>query len=270
MPAQPTAAASSVSPSVNADQARREANLERLQAIIQQAMTGTLPRERELKSWEPEKLSSAAISAILDHTSGMTAQEAADKNGFDVVYLRLLLRHPDAVYLRATILGLVGEKLTDPLERAKLAAGDAFNVKLELMRTAKSEQVRDKAASDVLAIAGYGSRGTNININSNNKSSLQLPKEVGLAIANAIKIAQSEDHTDYSKFVVAGKQGDEIIAEHKQLSDGLPADPGQIVPESGASPIPSPTSESSPELEEALAEEKAWQQENKSQKRRIA
>lgn len=259
MPEQPAVVASAPASSSALDKERRESNLNRLQEIITKVLEGTLPRERELKSWEPQKLSSPVVSAILDHLQGMSVRDAAEKAGLHYAYLLTMLKHPDAIFLRSTVLGLVAEKLTDPLERVKMMTGEALSIKAELMRTAKSEQVRDKAATDILALAGYGGKNTNVNINSNNKNTLVMPREVGIALAAAMAMSKSEDHSDYHKFIASGQKGDEILAEHRQLSEGLPVDPGQIVSESGASPIPSPEQESSPEMQEALADEKEAQ-----------
>lgn len=271
MPAAAEAAESAAAKDDLALRAEREKNTRAyLENVVKSAIQGTLPRDRELRAYEPERLSPTMLNAIIDQASGMDIAEVCAKYEINQVYFRMLINHPDAQTLRAAILGSTADRLADPRARIEGMVGEALNVKVELMRTAKSEQVRDKSASDLLALAGYGGRGTQINVNSNNRTSLHLPKEAGLALAEAMKLAASEDHSDYSRFVAAGNKGDEIITEHKQLSEGLLANPGQVVSEDGASPVPSPdsTSESSPELEDALREEKEWSAE--SRKRRIA
>lgn len=248
-------------------QARSAANTKYMIELVDKVIKGQLPRDRELRSYEPEKLSPTMINAIMDQASGMEYKDVCAKYDINYAYFSVVMQHPDAQYLRSAILGMTAEKIADPMERVRGMAGEALSIKAELMRTAKSEQVRDKAASDILAMNGLGGRGVNINVNSNNRNTLQVPKEAAMALASAMVLAKSEDHSDYSRFIASGQQGDEIIAEHRQLDGGLPGSLEQAALEDGTSHIPSPDQEAE-NTKAALAEEKEWREE--SQKRRIA
>lgn len=220
----------------------RLANLERLQNLIDKAMKGQLPRERELKDHEPQKLNEVHFQWIFDRATGMTGVEIAEKYGYSSVYVNVILAHPDAQFILSTILSMSADKLTDMTARLQHLAPEALNVKVELMRQAKTEALKDKAASDILALAGYGGKtGTSITINNqkNTGPSLVLPEKAAKGLVEALLASQRVKELDYSQYL-AGSQGEVISAEHRQLSDGQQTTPGQSDSEGGASPSPSP------------------------------
>lgn len=251
-----------VSTAEQESQKRKIEALLRLQTVIDQAMAGTLPRDRELQPHELLRLGPQHVQLVLDRAAGYNITECAARAGITANYAGYVLQHPDAQTILSTILSLSADKLTDMNERLKHLAPEALNVKVELMRIGKQEETRQRAATDILALAGYGTRKSIHNeVNINSKNRLVLPAESAKGLVEALKLAASTTgNEDYSRYIAKSTMGDEIVAEHKQLSDELQPSAEHTVVEDGASPIPSPSldaadEESSPEMERALAEE---------------
>lgn len=250
--AEPSGAIASTAPSsvVAQDSERaRLANLERLQHLIDRAGTGTLVRDRDLKPWEPDRLSPVHIQMCLDRAAGASVTEVAAKYDYDISRVSVVLRHPDAQQIMTTVLSMSADRLVDVTERLKYLAPEALNVKVELMRLAGAESLRDKAASDILSMAGFGSRkGIEVNVNDNRRQTLVLPAQAAEGLMAALAEARRVEGTDYTQHL-ANAAGGENSAEHKQLSGGLMAGAGYSVPEGGASPIQLPEAPAEPDFE---------------------
>lgn len=223
---------------------RQTKNLLRLQEIITSAIRGDLPRDREPKEWELNKLKPVHINMLLDKLTGkFTLEQLAEKYSYaSPHHLSMVINHPDAQTIMSTILSMSADRVMDVNERLKHLAPEALNVKVELMRTAKLESVRDKAASDVLAMAGYGKReesksaGT---VNDNRQQVFVMPAHAATGFTQALAEANRVASMDYSEFL-AGSRDSEIIAEHKQLSDKLQLGAGHTELADGASPVTYP------------------------------
>ena len=270
----------------------RLANLGRLQELINAAMVGLLPRDRELRPGEAQKLAPAHINMVLDFASGkLNRTEIAEQYDYTPERVGQILNHPDSQTLISTVLSMATDKLTDMQARLKHLAPEALNVKVELMRTASRESERNKAASDILLLAGYGGRNggrpvstpagtvnnyTNIqnNLVKTGGPTLVLGSRDSAGLVKALSESLQVAGIDYQQHV-EGKSGEEIIAEHRQLSESLQLGAGHTVAEGGASPSPSPDSSEdftvqtgwenlkneSNELEVALEEEKESERE---------
>lgn len=124
--------------------------------VIQRALKGDLPRARDLKYWEPKGLDMKHIQCIFRKALGYTNAEIAQEFGFTESYTSIILGHPDAEVIMSVIAGAMGDRITDPIERAKATAGEAMNELVNVMRTTKNDGIRRKSALDILSMAGYG------------------------------------------------------------------------------------------------------------------
>jgi len=124
--------------------------------VIQRALKGDLPRARDLKYWEPKGLDMKHIQCIFRKALGYTNAEIAQEFGYTDSYTSIILGHPDAEVIMSVIAGAMGDRITDPIERAKATAGEAMNELVSVMRTSKNDGIRRKSALDILGMAGYG------------------------------------------------------------------------------------------------------------------
>lgn len=237
---------------------RREQNLARLQGIIEAAVRGDLPRDRELKEWEPDKLSTTAIQAILDRSAGVPVAVIAEKYNYNASYVSVLMNHPDAQTLMTTILSMSADRVTDIDERLKHLAPEAMNVKVELMRNSRLDTIRDKAASDILDMAGYGKKRSEVKTGNggttviNSGPTFIMPAQAATGLLKVLEEANQVKGMSYDGFL-AGSRKDEVIVEHKQLGDSLKLSPGQTLAEEGASPFP-PSEPEEADTVDAVAE----------------
>jgi hypothetical protein len=237
-------APTALSPAATAAEQRKAANYARLQQIIESAVRGDLPRDRELKYWEPRILQAEHINMVLDSIAGLTGNEIAAKYEIDHARVSVILNHPDAQVIKTTVLSMAADEITDLDTRLSNLKHEAMNVKVELMRSSRNDSVRHRAATDILEMAGYGKNKLAAGSTPSNHPavagpSIVLPVNVAnnmfAALSESLKVAQMPyDHH------LAGNQRDEVVAEHRQLSDNLQISAGHTVSESGASPAPFP------------------------------
>jgi len=123
--------------------------------MIDAALRGELSRDPKS---DFQLLQPAHINVILDKASGFTNKEIAEQRGFHPVYVGKILRHPDAEMILARVLGHMADEAMDPIRRLQGYAHEAINTKIEIMRTSKSEGMRDRVATDILDRAGYGAK----------------------------------------------------------------------------------------------------------------
>lgn len=217
---------------------REIASVGRIQDVIKKALLAELPRDRELKYYEPRKLQPAHINMVLDRASGLTALEIAEKAGYKSVGRVLqILAHPDAQTLLSTVLSAAADRVVDVNERLVHLAPEALNVRVELMRNSKSEMIREKVSSDILDRAGYTPKRK---VEVTDSRNLTLPSAAAQRLAAAMEEACRVETVDYTKHL-AESAGSETNVEPKLLSASLPSTAGHSEEGSSASPAPLPT-----------------------------
>lgn len=229
-----------------ADEKIRLAGLERLQDLIDQALKGTLPLDRELTDWDITRFEPQHVQLVMARTTSKTIKEAADAVGMGPDQAGIVLAHPYAQLLLSTMLSMAADRIVDVTKRLSWLAPEALNVKVEIMRFSKNDSARSKAASDILEMAGYGGVKSSLtinqqnNVNSNNRVALSLGPTAAKGLLAALAESSQLPQIDYTKHLQA-HVGDEVGAEHRQLSSSLPTGTGHTSSEGGASPSPSPS-----------------------------
>lgn len=135
-----------------------------IQALFELALEGKLPRERELKTWEPQRLNERHLAMVMMRSGGLKqrqiarAFEATDSN------VSIVLNHPDAEYLlsrlaamKATQPGTIEQRLAALTEPAIGALEAVFDDGLE-DGDAKRAMRRAPLAFKVLEINGHGAK----------------------------------------------------------------------------------------------------------------
>lgn len=203
--------------------------------VIQRALKGDLPRSRDLRYWEPKGLSMQHIQCIFRKALGYTNAEIAQEYGFTESYTSIVLGHPDAETIMSVIAGAMGDRITDPIDRAKATAGEAMNELVSVMRTTKNDGIRRKSALDILGMAGYGvKQKVDVSV------SHFLPVEAANRLSNAVASARRIQEIPYEEHVTIPV----TIAPTGDGSGEVPA-PAQR-PESGEQCLSQPPAEDSP------------------------
>lgn len=161
-----------------------------LQGLFQRAMTGTLPRIRELKEWEPDKLNARHIQMVMMRACGMRNNDIAEILGVGEANVSVVLGHPDAQFLVTKILSYAAESVTDIPTRIKAHAGEALDVALHWMRNG-SDRVASNNAFRLLEMAGYGAE-----TKSKVTHEVTLPKEQAGQLTRALAESR-EIHSSY-------------------------------------------------------------------------
>lgn len=213
--------------------------------LVRAALSGLLPLSRPLKQWEPEKLSMVHINMVFDRAIGLRPGEIAEKYDTAPERVSVILNHPHAERLLGAIAAKMSERLTDPVERLRLMAHQAIDVKAEILANPKVHaSIRDKVASDILDRAGYGARHK-IDINAKNTHELILPAAHAERLTNVLEESKRIRDVDFTKFMVSKPQEGATRA----LSSGAPSEVSAPPSEDGANSLPS--------LSEAPSEEAA-------------
>lgn len=186
---------------VEQDQLRRDGNLSRIMVAVAKALRGELPRDYDPIVGMPQKLSQADISMILDFDAGMSLADVAEKHDRHVVYARLIMRHPDAVTLRSLLMGARADKIGDMRSRLEHLAPEALSVKVDIMRSG-APALRDKAASDILNMAGYGER-KQLDVKHDISHRIVMPAQAATGLARALEESKRVGVVDYSRFLDA-------------------------------------------------------------------
>lgn len=140
----PTEAGTSVQKKVQIDQ------------LIAMAMSGLLPRSRELKYWEPQHLDERHLQAVMMRASGLTQGLIAKQFGWTDAWTSIVLNHPDAQYILTKVVGYAADNVLDIQTRVKAHAGEALDKVVEVMRTTQDQRLASSNAFEILKMAGYG------------------------------------------------------------------------------------------------------------------
>lgn len=198
----------------SADSARRGAALARLVDIVDQALQGALPRDFEPASNQPQKLHELHIQMIMDAHQGASLAQLAEKYDYDPAHIGSILRHPDAITIKSYILGMQADKVTDLQSRIEALAPEALTVKVALMRIAQNNTLKDKIASDILSMAGYGER-KKLEVSHDHK--LALPAQVATGLADVLSESMRVATVDYTRFLAESPEGGSRAEARSQL-----------------------------------------------------
>ncbi len=120
------------------------------------ALAGLLPRNRELKSWEPNRLDERHLQAIIMRSVGLPQGYIAKTFGWTEPWTSIVLNHPDAQFLLTKIIGYASDNVLDIQARVKSVAGEALDKVVEVMRTTQDNKLASANAFELLKMAGYG------------------------------------------------------------------------------------------------------------------
>jgi hypothetical protein len=210
----------------------------RVQDVILDALHEKLPRNRDLKAWEPRKLNARHISMCCDRAAGATPAEIAAKYRLHSGYVHIILTHPDSLVVIGAIQSLNADKLTDVNARLQGYAHEMLTGAIEVFRTTADKRLKVAIAQDVLDRAGYGSR-QKIDINAAHR--FVLPAAAAMGISQALQEDRRVADIDYSQFT--GRKLGQSALESGVLAS---SQPGSEQPQAVASASP----DASPELAE--------------------
>jgi hypothetical protein len=100
--------------------------------VILGALRQTLPRDRELSAWEPQKLHARHISMVCDRAAGLLPREIAAKYKMHQVYVNVILTHPDSLQILAALQALNADKLMDVNARLQGYANEMLSGQVEV------------------------------------------------------------------------------------------------------------------------------------------
>lgn len=191
----------------------------KIEALIAAAMAGKLPRNRPLKSYEPEKLNPRHISVVMMRAVGYRNKRIAEIVGYEESVVSYVLGHPDSRTILAAI-------LTE-------AAVNAVNLGAEVQRRApamlkivgdiaedeeKKTPDRLKAAFKWLDMYSDGQKGEK-----GEKKPLDLTSEAADRLSTAIREASEAQEVPYV-MVGSGEvaSGDSPSLDPASLPAGAP------------------------------------------------
>lgn len=123
--------------------------------LIARAMSGLIPRGRELKSWEPDFIDERHLQAIMMRASGLEQNVIAKVMGWTDAWVSVVLNHPDSQYILTKIVGYAADEVLDIQSRIKAHAGEALDKVVEVMRTTQDQRLASSNAFELLKMAGY-------------------------------------------------------------------------------------------------------------------
>lgn len=127
----------------------------------------------------------------------MTVPEASAHFGMTTVRINTILHHPDALKIMAALQSQAADKLSDVGARLQGYANEMLSTKVEILRTTKNENLKDRIASDILDRAGYGPR-QKIDINATNR--FILPQKAAEGLTSALSESDRIGEIDYRQF----------------------------------------------------------------------
>jgi hypothetical protein len=229
---------------------RQQRALARITEMVIGAAKGELPLERELRPGEPQKLSPVHIQMCIDRATGLSVAEIAARHEYSYPRTSAILLSPHAQTLISTMLSAAADRVQDIGERLEALAPEALNVKVEILRHSKSDNLRNKIADDILDRAGYGSR-KQVDINS--RGVLVLPASQAASLGAVLEESQLVATLDYSAHLSTNRPS---VESHSPSSDGaLQQSAGQHLV-AAAPPVAGPRALSLEETSEK--EEKDW------------
>jgi hypothetical protein len=104
-----------------------------IEALFAKALAGQIPRNRDLKSWEPARLNERHLAMVMARAGGLQQRQIAKAFGATDSNVSIVLNHPDAEFLlmklgamRATSPSGIQERLERLAEPAMKALEEVF------------------------------------------------------------------------------------------------------------------------------------------------
>lgn len=204
--------------------------------LVQQALKGTMPITRALKPNEVRCFSPKHINMVFDHVHGpLTNMEIGDKYDVSQPLVSIILNHPYTDVLKAALLGLLVDQLTDPLARMRATVHEMIDIKMQIVRDPLTpKRDRNRIANDFLDRAGYGPRADKVS-NDDVKGVPQLPQPLMERFTTALEGSARVASLSWDRFTQRGGM----------LAEGGSAVEDTASTEQAAEPVESSTSKAS-------------------------
>lgn len=191
-----------------------------IQALFELALEAKLPRNRELRSWEPQRLNERHLTMVMMRASGLKQRQIAEIVGCTDSNASIVLNHPDAEYLLSRLQAArfsIPHKYEERLQALNDAAVDAIE---ELLTDVEIPAARRApAAFKLLGMNGYGREKpaeTNVNIHLDATSA-----EMGLLARALRESRQIQEAEVVDSF--PGPGGELAVSPPSQLPSGTGA-----------------------------------------------
>jgi hypothetical protein len=165
-----------------------------IEDLFDAALAGFLPRSRELKPWEPDKLNARHLQIINMKAAGISNTKIAEILGVGEGNVSIVVNHPDSQYLLARIIAYAAENVADIRVRLEASAALAHEKLNEILLTSKKEESVIKVGFGFLDRAGYGAvQKTESKIT----NEIHMAKEDASLIHQAIRESSSIEEANY-------------------------------------------------------------------------
>lgn len=165
-----------------------------IEESFQMAMAGLLPRSRELKPWEPEKLNPRHLQILMLKATGLKNRVIARLLNIQEGNVSIVVNHPDSQLILAKMLASASKQVIDVEAKIQAAAPAITERLIGIAVNSKSEQVAAKVGFGLLDRAGYGAKQK---IEAEHKHSLNVSPEHAHLLSAAIKEATEIEDADY-------------------------------------------------------------------------
>lgn len=237
---------------------------QRVQDVIEAALSARIPRSRPLRPWDAQKLNARHIAMLCDKASGMSSKEIAERYKMSEVRVSAIVTHPDSIVVLSALLSLNADKQTDISARLQGYSHEMLTGKVEIFRETSDLRLKNAIATDILDRAGYGSR-QQVDLNASMR--FVMPLAQAAAVTQALDESNRVSAVDYRQFTgkKLGEQAQAALGSGASVSVPVSRE-SEPLTDDGASPEASQGSSSSPELRLALLEER----ESRAARRRTA
>jgi hypothetical protein len=138
---------------------RKEAARADIEKLIRLAMSGSLPRSRPLRDWEPAKLNAQHIQMVLMKAAGgITQNTIAEVLNVTPANVSVVLNHPDAKFLLARLASHSAGDVIDIEARIQQVMPEMLEIVIDAAREAEEPTQRAKIAFGLLDRGGYGAK----------------------------------------------------------------------------------------------------------------
>lgn len=171
------------------------AQREDIEQLMQKALAGDIPRSRDLKPWEPDKLNPRHLQILLLKVSGMKQRTIAALLELDESNVSIVCNHPDSEYIMARMLSFAAENAIDVQAKMKLAAPAIADRLIDVALHSKKEELAAKVGFGLLDRAGYGAVHK---AETKNEHKVVLEKKQAGLLADAIRESRQIEDADYT------------------------------------------------------------------------